>query len=99
VPAPTPTPVTYSVNLSWSIPSTRENGQPLSLSELTGYEIYYVVDGVDMVDRTIAISGGSVASYKISGLQAGSYSFAITAIDHAGVKSALSGVVIMKVGQ
>jgi hypothetical protein len=94
-----PAPASYSLNLSWSIPSTRENGQPLVLSELTGYEIYYVVDGATATDRTIAVTGGSAVSYRISGLLAGTYSFAISAIDSAGVKSALSGVVVVNVGQ
>jgi hypothetical protein len=52
-----------------------------------------------VADRTIAISGGSVASYKITGLAAGSYSFAISAVDTNGTKSALSGVAVLTVGQ
>jgi hypothetical protein len=85
--------------VSWTIPATRENDLPLSLSELTGYEIYYVADGASPTDRTVAVSGGSTVSYRIAGLPAGSYSFAITAIDNAGVKSRLSGVVAVTVGQ
>jgi hypothetical protein len=89
----------FSANLSWTIPSTRVNGQALALSELSGYEIYYVVDGVSVTDRTIAVPGAGVVSYKISDLPAGSYSFAVTAIDSTGVKSALSSVVAINVGQ
>lgn len=99
MPAPTPAPATFSLNLSWSIPSARENGQALALSELAGYEIYYVVDGVSVTDRTIAVTGGAVVTYKVSDLPAGSYNFAITAIDSTGVKSALSSVVAVNVGQ
>jgi predicted enzyme related to lactoylglutathione lyase len=89
----------FSADLSWTIPATRENGQALALSELAGYEIYYVVDGVSVTDRTIAVSGGGVVGYRISDLPAGSYSFAVTAIDSAGAKSALSSVVAINVGQ
>lgn len=82
----------------WSIPVTRENGQPLSLSELSGYEIYYVLDGAGAVDKTIVVSGGSVATYKIANLAAGTYNLAISAVDSSGVKSSLSSIVVVKVG-
>ena len=58
-----------------------------------------MVDGANAADRTIAISGGSVSSYRLTGLAAGNYSFAISAVDSAGTKSALSGVVVISVGQ
>src|SRR6185295_15167566 len=32
---------TYQAKLAWAIPSTRENGTPLQLSELSGYEVYW----------------------------------------------------------
>jgi predicted phage tail protein len=84
------------VSLGWTIPATRENGQALSLSELSGYEIYYVAGATD---RTVVVSGGSVATYRITGLAAGSYTFAISAVDTSGAKSALSAVVVVNVGQ
>lgn len=99
MPAPAPTPApTYSLNLSWSIPSTRVSGVALPLSELSGYEIYYVPDGSSAAGTTVAIAGGSVASYRLTNLAPGTYSFAISALDSGGVKSPLSGVVVVTVG-
>jgi hypothetical protein len=65
---------------------------------LSGYEIYYVLETSGAADTTIAISGGSAVTYKITNLAAGTYDFAISAIDSNGLKSALSGVVVVKVG-
>lgn len=97
-PSPNPTtPASYSVNLSWTIPSARENGQALLMSELAKYEIYYVPDGAG-AGTTIAVNGGSTVSYKVTGLAAGTYYFAISAIDTGGLKSALSSPVSIVLG-
>jgi len=41
----------------------------------------------------VPISGGSIASTTVSSLTSGNYSFAVSAIDTAGLKSSLSTVV------
>jgi hypothetical protein len=91
-------PAAFSVNLSWIIPSTRENGQPLQLSELAGYELYYTTDADAAAGTTVKVNGGSSASYVIANLPAGSYYFAISAIDTSGLKSPLSAMVTATVG-
>ncbi|HSB98077.1 MAG TPA: hypothetical protein VLC91_16575, partial [Spongiibacteraceae bacterium] len=60
--------------------------------------IYYVLESAGGADTKISVSGGSAVSYKITNLAAGTYDFAISAIDSSGLKSALSGVVSVKVG-
>lgn len=90
-------PVTYTAKLSWVIPSTRENGAALALSDLSGYEIYYTTSD-PAVTGTVAINGGSTAAYALANLSAGTYYFAISAIDASGIKSALSTVVTVKFG-
>lgn len=97
-PTTTPTPTTFSAKLSWTIPSTRQNGQPLQLSELSGYELYYTTDSSSSNGTVVTVSGGSKASYEISNLKAGTYYFAISAIDASGLKSPLSSMVSAKVG-
>lgn len=93
-------PTSYNVKLTWTIPTTRENGQPLSLSELKGYEVYYATDSnaSTVNDTVVAVSGGSISSSVISKLPAGTYYFSISAIDVNGVKSPLSTMVSAKVG-
>ena len=91
-PTPPPTPVTYNAQLSWTAPTIREDGTPLALSELAGYEIYYTSDD-PAVAGTITIAGGSEASYVLPNLAAGNYYFTISAIDSEGLKSAMSALV------
>lgn len=95
----TPTvPASYTATLSWTPPSTREDGSPIALSELTGYEIYYTTDDLTQA-TTVAVSGGSNTSYSLPSLAAGTYHFAIAAIDSNGLKSSLSGLVSTTLGQ
>lgn len=90
-------PTTYSAQLSWTAPSTRADGTPLSLSDLAGYEIYYTTDD-PAVSRTISVSGNTALNYTLSNLSAGNYYVAMAAIDTAGLKSELSPVAPIKVG-
>lgn len=89
---------TYSASLNWRAPSTREDGSPLALSDLKGYEIYYTSDDLTQ-GVTVSVAGGSNTTYALKSLKAGTYHFAISAIDAAGLKSELSPLVSAKVGQ
>lgn len=75
---------------------SRENGAPLRLADLSGYELYYVSDD-EKVSGVIKISKADQVSYAVSNLKAGTYHFAIAAIDAKGVKSQLSKVVSAQV--
>ena len=83
---------TYTATLRWAIPTTRENGQPLQLSELAGYEIYWTRDS-DSATGTIKIAGGQVATQKFETFVPTTYHFAMSAIDTKGLKSRLSTLV------
>lgn len=85
-----------NVKLNWSVPSTRENGQALAASELTGYELYYTTDD-PAVTGSVKISGGTTATYTVQNLAAGNYHFAIAAVDSKGLKSKLSAVADVKI--
>lgn len=93
-------PTAYDIKLSWTIPSTRQNGQALALSELKGYEVYYATDSDASTanDKVLTVTGGSINTSTISKLPAGTYYFSISAIDTNGVKSPLSAMVSKKVG-
>jgi hypothetical protein len=93
-------PPSYNVKLSWTIPTTRQNGKALALSELKGYEVYYATDNNASTanDTVVTVSGGSINTSTISKLPAGTYYFSISAIDVNGVKSPLSAMVSTKVG-
>jgi hypothetical protein len=82
-------PSSYNASLSWTIPSTRTNGTPLAISELSGYEVYYTNDS-GSVNAVVPISGGSTAKAVVKNLASGKYYFSISAIDTGGQKSSLS---------
>jgi type II secretory pathway component GspD/PulD (secretin) len=96
--APTPTALTYAVQLSWTAPTTRADGTPLTSTELTGYRIYYSLEGSDASqDTVVPISGGNTTSLQVTLSAAGTYAFAITALDQNGLESALSTPVLVAV--
>ena len=96
--APTPTSITYPVQLAWTAPSTRADGTALSASELTGYRVYYSLEGSSAsADTVLPVSGGTATSLTINLTAAGTYAFAITAIDQNGLESSLSAPVLVAV--
>lgn len=90
----TPTATAHTVQLSWTIPSTRENGSALALSELSGYEIYYYQEGTSSgAGEVVPVSGGTNTSTQVTINGSGTYYFAIAARDNAGLLSNLSNYI------
>ena len=81
-----------SVNLSWVAPTTREDGETLSLSELEGYRIYYGTDSSKLIPL-VDLDDSSVTTHSITDLNAGTYYFAVTAYDFSGLESGFSEIV------
>lgn len=97
-PVPAPAPASYTIKLSWTAPVTRANGTALRLSDLSGYRLYYMREGSDAADdTTVNISGGTTTSYTVTLTVPGSYTFALTAVDAAGLESPLSSAVSVPV--
>ncbi len=88
----------YQANIGWSIPTTRANGKPLPLSELKGYQVYWTRDS-DKASGTINVWKNTSVSTKLTTAVPSNYHFAISAIDTAGLKSALSPVVSTRLGR
>jgi hypothetical protein len=89
---------TYRVQLMWTAPSTRADGSPLPLSELSGYRIYYLLEGSDPSnDSRLSVNGGTTTSLNLTLTAAGAYTFAITAVDQSGLESSLSNAVSVPV--
>lgn len=96
--APTPASITYPVQLAWTAPSTRADGSALTASELAGYRVYYSLEGSATTDDTVlTVNGGSTTAFKITLTTAGTYAFAITAVDQNGLESSLSTPVLVAV--
>ena len=83
---------TGSVSLSWVAPTQRADGTPISVSELAGYTVHY---GPSQGNYTssIAIDDPFTTSVVVTDLPTGTYYFALTAIDKAGLESGYSGAV------
>lgn len=81
-----------SVTISWSIPATRENGDPLMIGELVGYELYIIAEASG-VDQVVDINDPLTTSKIIDSLQSDTYHFSISSIDSNGLKSTPSALI------
>jgi len=84
------------LTLAWNIPAEREDGKAIALSEISGYELYYTVEELN-VDQTIVINGATQTQYKLEDIAPGTYHIAISAIDNNGLRSRLSDPVTVEV--
>ena len=82
--------VSGSATLSWEAPTTTTSGE--TLTNLSGYRIYYGLDEQDL-GQTVDLSGVGLQTYVIDNLGQGTWYFAIKAVTSAGVESALSNIV------
>ena len=80
--------VTGSATLSWAAPTERTDGS--ELNGVGGYRIYYG-NGSGDLDRVINVPA-SQTTYRVDGLSTGTWYFAVTAIDRAGLESAKSTI-------
>jgi len=78
--------------LSWSIPTTRENGTPLLPSDIGGYEIYMLSESTGE-SAVIVLRDPLSVSYTVEALPPDTYHFSIAAFDNKGKFSQLSDVV------
>ena len=79
---------TGSVTLQWSAPSTRLDGSTVSLSEISGYRLYY---GNSATNTPNHIDLGATSTQYQINLPSGTYYFRISALDSNGYEGALSG--------
>lgn len=77
--------------LTWSVPTQRQDGTALPVSEIDGYMITYMRDGGAAVQ--VVIDDGAATTYRFTGLQPGAYLFQISTTDTAGVTGEQSGKV------
>ena len=84
------------VNLSWTAPSERENNEPISLSEIAGYKVYYGTEE-RRYPKSVNINNGTSTGYTFKNLAAGTYHFALTTYDTAGRESQYSSEIVIVV--
>jgi len=86
----------YSVSLTWDAPTLDAVGRPLQ--DLAGYRLYYSPDGQTVGVAPEMVEVGNVTMVTVDGLAAGSYVFAVTALDDDGNESDLSEPLAVEVG-
>jgi hypothetical protein len=85
----TVTPSVSSVTLSWTAPTLNTNGT--SITDLAGYHIYYGTSPTSL-SMVLSVNNAAATSQVIGNLTAGTWYFAIMAINSENVESALSAV-------
>lgn len=75
---PPPAPGARNISLSWVAPSTRTDGSPASLSEISGYKIYV---GTTSGSYDPAIDVGNTTSYTLTNKSPDTYYITIAAYD------------------
>ena len=85
----TPPPASSSnISFSWVAPTENSNGSPLT--NLAGYKIHYGTASQDYT-QVVAVNNPSLNRYVLDSLPSGTWYFAITAYNSAGIESTLSG--------
>ena len=74
------------LELSWSAPATRTDGEPLPLSDIDGYRLYYGKKKGDYV-RGADIKDGTAQSATVTGVPLGKYYVVMTTYDTNGIES------------
>ena len=89
-----------SVSIRFTFAGTRPTrtpaGQPLE--DLAAYRLYYAPDLLRRGSDEYSLDTGMESEALVTGLSAGSWQFAVTAIDTAGNESDLSDIVLVEVG-
>ena len=76
-----------TVTLTWQPPTQNSDGSPLT--SLAGYNIYYGTASQSYF-QTVKLSNPGLSNYVVQNLPAGTYYFAIAAVDSSGAQSSFS---------
>jgi hypothetical protein len=91
-----PSSSTADINLSWVAPSEREDNTAISLSEISGYKIYYGTSP-GSYSNSVNISDSTASSYKFTNFTKGTYYFVITTRDTEGRESRFSSSISVQI--
>jgi hypothetical protein len=86
-----------SATLNWTTPLTREDGAPLAVGELGGFEIYMLAESTGQTS-IFTVDDPMMTTYTVDGLAPDTYHFSMAAKDSDGNLSALSTVVSKVIG-
>jgi|UPI00077EA6A7 hypothetical protein len=72
------------VTLDWTPPTSNSDGSVLT--NLAGYKVYYGTSPTDL-SQSVKVSNPGLASYSVTGLNSGTWYFAVTSYSSDGVES------------
>lgn len=88
---------TYSnLTLAWIAPSERENNQPILLSDIAGYKIYYG-NKQGSYNNSVTINNSIAENHTFSTLPTGTYYLVMTTLDTGGRESQFSSEVTITI--
>lgn len=83
------TSTTGGFTVSWTAPTTRSDGTPLSLSAIGGFRIYYGSQH-GSYPNSVNITDGTARTATVNNLASGTYYLVMTTYDSAGIESRYS---------
>lgn len=84
------TPVKASVTLGWQPPTQNVDGT--ALTNLAGFKLYYG-SAANALSQTVSLNNAGLTRYTVEELSAGTWFFALTALNSAGAESDKSATV------
>lgn len=84
-----------TAHLQWMPPTHREDGSPLN--NLAGYRVYFG-ESPNNFTEMVPLTNAGLTSYLVENLATGTWYFAVTAVDAAGVESPLSNSASKTIG-
>ena len=84
-----------NVQLSWSLPTEREDGEQLLPEEISGFSIYVSEEG-SSEESKVGVDGLATA-HDVGRLQRGRYEFSIATVDVDGIEGARSDTILVSV--
>ncbi len=85
---------TGAANISWNTPAAREDGTPLSTTDIAGYNLYHSESDTGSMVKIASLSAADL-SYVVTDLNEGTHYFAATTVDINGLESKMPAPVSM----
>lgn len=85
-----------NINLTWDIPTAREDGSPLSMGEIKGYTLAYGYQA-NRLDQQRFIDGASTQQYQLSKLKAGTLYLRIATVDSDNITGSFSNTISVRI--
>ncbi len=89
-------PTLKDITLSWVVPTQREDGSALSLTDIQKYNIYYGTSALDL-SSLVSVVDSSQKTYTFSDLVADTYYFNISTVTNDGIEGAKSATINLNV--